>query len=211
MSATIKMTGDWDAASKFFGGIKTNAIKRALEAELHVEAHYLAKKVKERIKKGPHKPLSKLTLASRKLAGFGGTKPLIAGGDLFSSVTVSPPEPNGLTKFVGVLRSAKGKDGKSLVNIGQIQEEGRTIVIKLTPKMRKYLFGVLFPAAGISTSGGGGGGRGFIVVRIPPRPFIGPVFDEYGGDAPARIQQGTWARLAEKYLPSVKVPRPDRK
>lgn len=185
MKYKIALVGDWDKARAIFTGVRQDKLKKALQVALHQEGLFLATKIKKKIDAGPHEPLSPLTLAARRLAGLGGTKPLIATGGLRNAITVWPNAP-GLTKFVGVMRTARRK-GKSLANIAQIQEEGRTFVVKITDKMRRYLFGVLFPAAGI-TPGGGGASRGYIVVKIKPRPFIGPVLEEFGPTSPDRIE-----------------------
>lgn len=196
----IELTGQWAQARAFFAGIKAGAIKTAMGRELHAEANYLAGKMKEKLRTGPFQPLSPLTIAGRKLAGIGGTKPLNATLSLKNSITVSPTDPAALQKFIGVLRTAQRKNAKPggkappLVNIAEIQEEGRTIIIRKTPKMMRFLF-MLMKKAGVKPKAGAGGGKAYIVVRIPPRPFIRPVIEEHGAGAAERIMLGVAARV----------------
>ena len=188
-------TKQWDLAKAVltFG---EKQVTKTLEKAIHIEAQYLAKMVKQRIRTGPFQALSPLTIAARKLNGFGGTKPLNVSGELKGAVTVTPAGVGGLEKFVGVLKTvraqtsfkARGGPGAYLANIGQIMEEGRTILIKVTPKMRKFLFGVLFKKGGRPTGASSGAMRtGILVVHIPARPFIGPVFEEEGPKVVGRI------------------------
>jgi len=128
------------------------------------------------------KPPSDLTLATRKLRGFGGSKSLLVRADLRNAIAAIV---RGTEAFVGVPRKARGKDGKSLVDVAQLMEFGsRPIVIPMTPAMRRFLF-VLLKKAG--KSGGAGGGRGVAVVRIPARPFLRPAFKKFTQGAQARF------------------------
>jgi len=198
----VKLTGDWDKARAVFNNVSRGAFKRALGVALHREGLFLAGKIVEKLHSGDFQPLSRLTMAARALAGFGGSKPLNVSGALAGAVTVHPNSPTSLTKFIGILRTARRKGGQgrgaggrftagagsNLANLGDIHENGRDFIVKMTDKMRKYLFGVLFPAAGIDTHGGGGShSTGYITVHIPPRPFVGPVFRQWTPTTPERI------------------------
>lgn len=134
------------------------------------------------------KRLSDLTRAMRKASGFRGRKALIRTGTLRRSIIVKKI-PGGA--FVGILRTAKMKGGQRVANIAQIQEEGRTIVIRVTPKMKRWFFWQLRKAK-IKKKGKSSGGfrRGIIVVKIPPRPFMSPVFEE--------LQKGFGPRYAAR-------------
>ena len=84
------------------------------------------------------KPLSPMTLALRKFFGFKGDKALLRNGYLRNSIAVVTVSDGAV--FCGVLRTAKAKDGESLVDIARMNEEGsKPIVIKLTPKMSALL------------------------------------------------------------------------
>ena len=117
------------------------------------------------------KPPSPLTLAARQMKGRGGTKALMVSGDLRNGIAAIV---KGDEAFVGVPRKARGKDGKSLVDVAQVQEFGAgPIIIPMTPAMRRFLFALLRMAG---ESGGGGSGKGVVVIQIPARPFLRPAF-----------------------------------
>lgn len=194
---SINLTGDWGRAKQLFKRVKGGELRKAFAFALHKEAVLLSGHVKEYLADSSHfADNSPLTIASRQLAGFGGTKPMNVSGALKGAVTVEPNDVGSLQKFVGVLRTARGKDGRDLFNIGSILEEGRTFVIHMTPKMRRFLFGVLFPKAGIDTSGPPkGGSSGVVSIHIPARPFLRPVFDKWGPTSGQRVLATMSAKL----------------
>lgn len=160
----------------------------ALRTAVAQEAHFYRRKIIEGLREQApggkrFKPLSPATLAVRRFMGFGGTKALIRTGSLRNSVTVRIV---GDGAFVGILRTARGKNGQSLANIADIHEHGAgPYLIVMTDKMRRFL-AAAFARAGLLQSGsrgslGGGSRWGVLVIRIPPRPFLQPVFDKYGG------------------------------
>lgn len=53
---------------------------------------------------------------------------------------------------------------------------GPPVIIPITPKIRRFLFALLRKAGKEPT---GGSGRGVIVVQVPARPFLRPVFDKF--------------------------------
>lgn len=179
---TVTLTGDWaklkDVLARAPGQVAAAARRAVLQ-----EAHHLRNKIVEGIREQApggtkFKPISPLTAAARKLRGFGGTKALIDRGDLRNAIKVVPEGSDGA--FVGVHKSAVGKDGQSLVNIASVHEYGMgPIIVRITPAMRRYL-AVLYRKAGMELGGGGSGGTGVVVLRIPPRPFIGPVWKAEG-------------------------------
>jgi phage gpG-like protein len=120
------------------------------------------------------------TIAIRRFRGFKGTKPLIVRGDLRNSITVVK---QGDGVFVGVLRSAKTAAGQSLVNVAAVHELGsRPIVLKLTPKVRRFLHAA-FRAAGLDAPAGDRPSTGIAVIKIPARPFLAPLFETHGKPA----------------------------
>jgi hypothetical protein len=188
-------TGDWGKARKLFANLSKTATGAA-DAAVQQEAHYLRGKIVQGITdQAPggrsFKPLSPLTIAARRMRGFRGTKALMVRGDLRNSITVMR---QGTKTFVGVLRTATAKDGKKLINIANVHEFGQVIVMKLTPKMRRFL-AVLYKKAGIPrVSSAGGGGKDTVVIRIPARPFLRPVFEK---DAkPADVKRRLEERMA---------------
>lgn len=177
----VTKTGAWSAARK----ILESGAKRIREAESKAvlqEAQFFRTKILEGLRSGApggeaFQPLAPTTLAIRKLRGGKGTKPLIRHGDLRNSITVVK-EGDGV--FVGVLRSTKSSGGGSLVNVAAIHEFGsRPIVLKITPKVRALLHAA-FRKAGLDAPSGQRPSTGVAVIRIPPRPFLRPVFETYG-------------------------------
>ncbi len=173
-------SGDWTLARRLLSGAGNRA-KAGISSALAQQAHALRKEVVEGITKQapggtPIRPLASTTLAARTLKKFGGTKALIRTGELRNAITVVI---DGDEAFIGVLRKARGRGGRSLANVAEIQEFGKgPIVIPITPRMRRYLF-VLFKKAGVPRSGGGGRSKGVVVVTIPPRPFLRPAFETF--------------------------------
>ncbi len=183
MRASLEKYGDWAKAKEALGA----DLKKAIRTALSQEAEFMADKVRENLKKGPFTPLSPLTLAMRKLQGFKGTKPLQRTGDLLNSIK-AVEGPDGDEFFIGVPRSVKAKDGESYVRIAAVHEYGKTIVIKVTPKMKAFFFAMLKKLGkGLKGKGGGGFARGFLIIHIPARPFITPAFEEFGPTLPDRF------------------------
>lgn len=178
----VVRVGDWALAHRI---LNTGAarVRRAIGQAVLQEAHFMRGHIVSGLRdQAPGGkafiPLAATTLAVRRFKRFKGTKALINRGDLRNSIKV---QRHGNDAFVGVLRSARGRGGQSLANVAEMNEFGsRPIVIRVTPKMRKFLAAALSKDGGErARGGGGGGGTGIIVVRIPARPFIQPVVDRY--------------------------------
>lgn len=175
---SVTKTGDWALARRILlaGPVK---LKAAIGTALRQEAQLLRKEIVQGItNQAPggeaFKPLSPLTIAARQLKGRGGSKALMVHGDLRNAIAAIV---QGDEAFVGVPRKARGKDGKSVVDVAQVQEFGAgPIVIPMTPAMRRFLFALL-RKAGEEPSGGSG--RGVVVVTIPARPFLRPAFKQF--------------------------------
>jgi hypothetical protein len=193
-----RKVGDWDAARRAFSNMASRA-KEAARKSLLQEGHFLRGKMLDGLKdQAPGgrqlQPLSPLTLAARRLAGFRGTKALIRAGDLRNGIAVL--ERTALV-FIGVPRTARAKDGSGLVDIAALHEFGsQPFALRITDKMRRYL-GVLFKEAGIPRRSGGGGGAtgGVVIIRIPARPFIRPIFDRFAN--PADVKKRLEERMAK--------------
>lgn len=175
---SVHKTGDWALARKMLSAAPAK-LKAAVGVALRQEAQLLRKEIVQGItNQSPggenFKPLSPLTIAARKLAGFGGTKALIVKGDLRNAISAIV---EGDEAFVGVPRKAQDKDGGSLVDVAKVHEFGAgPFVIPMTPAMRRYLF-VLLKKAGMER--GEGSGKRVVVVSIPARPFLRPAFKEF--------------------------------
>jgi hypothetical protein len=75
--------------------------------------------------------------------------------------------------LVGVLRTARSRSGKSLVDIAALQEHGsQPIVMRLTPKARSFLHAA-FRHAGLDEPSAGQPGIGIGIIQIPARPYFG--------------------------------------
>jgi hypothetical protein len=174
----IGLTGDWAAARRLLEALGTRAaaaMHRAVLQEAHAIRGQIVQGLVAQAPAGaPFKPLAALTVAARQLAGFGGTKALLRRGDLLGSITVVT---SGGDVFIGVARTARAADGRALTDVAHAHEYGTApTVIPITPKMRRFLH-VLFRASGRPMASRGRG-TGVVVVQIPPRPFLRPVFDQ---------------------------------
>lgn len=180
----IERVGDWMLAHRILTGGAAR-VRRAIDRAVLQEAQFMRSKIVEGLRnQAPagqaFRPLAETTIAVRRFKRFRGTKALLNRGDLRNSIAVHR---EGGNAFVGVLRSARGRSGQPLANVAELNEFGsRPIVIRVTPKMKRFL------AAALSKSGsagiGGGGGRGgsaagIIVVQIPARPFIRPIVEKH--------------------------------
>lgn len=192
----LSKTGAWAAARRILA-TAPKRLKDAQDKAVMQEAQFFRTKIVERLRSGApggqaFQPLAPTTLAIRRLRGAKGTKPLIVHGDLRNSIAVVK-EGDGV--FVGVLRSAKSGSGGPLVNIAAVHEFGsRPIVLKITPKVRALLHAA-FRKAGLDAPAGDRPSTGIAVIRVPPRPFLRPVFEEYG--APEEVAKRFVERVAK--------------
>jgi phage gpG-like protein len=177
----VTKVGDWQLARRLISTAQRRFKDATTKAVLQ-EAQFFRTKIVEGIREQapggqPFKPLKPTTLAIRRFRGFKGTKALLVQGDLRNSITVVK-EAGGA--FVGVLRSAKGGTGQSLVNVAAVHEFGsRPIAVKLTPKARRFLHAA-FKKAGLDNPAGDRPTTGIAVIKVPARPFLRPVFEKYG-------------------------------
>lgn len=183
----VETTGDWKRALEKLRKIEKEA-NRALQRAILAEAHGIRGEMVGGIDGGspggsafaPHAPA---TPYLRRATGAGkGSKILIASSALRSSIVVVPLPGGGA--FVGVHRSAR----KGRVRIGQIMEGGATIT--KTPRMRRFLHAMLRKAGAPRLAGG----VATATIRIPPRPFIGPIVEKYRNSG--ELQRRISARIA---------------
>jgi hypothetical protein len=179
------LTGPWGAALKTLASAPRD-LKEAKNKALLQEAEFFRTQIVTGLREQEpggkkFKPLSETTIALRKFFGFKGTKALLRNGYLRNSIAVVTVS-DGVV-FCGVLRTAKAANGESLVDIARLNEEGsKPIVIKMTPKMAALLHAA-FRAFGSnmkSNSFPRQSSTGVIVVQIPARPFMMPVFEKFG-------------------------------
>ncbi len=182
----VSRTGDWARARRLLTAAPQR-LQAAVATPVRQEAHALRNEIVQGLTRQspggePLKPPSPLTIATRQLEGFGGTKALIVRGDLRNSITVFV---QGDEAFIGVSRSARSKDGASMMDLAKLHEfGGPPVIIAMTPKMRRFLFALLRKAGKEPT---GGSGRGVIVVQVPARPFLRPAFDKFREGASKRF------------------------
>lgn len=194
------MVGDWGKARAIVGNMAERfeiAAQRAMMQEAHFLRGEIVKGIREQAPGGePFAALAKTTLAVRKFRGFGGTKALMVKGDLRNNIVVKAL-PDGKGVFIGILRSARGRNGQELVNVAKMMEEGAgPILVPITAKSSRFYHAAL-RRAGIEPPNhghGGGGGVHIAIVRIKARPFFGPVFKKFGD--PAAVRERFYLRLA---------------
>jgi hypothetical protein len=193
----IRKVGAWSKVGKLLASAPQR-MRAAVDKALLQEAQFFRTKIVEGIREQApggqaFKPLAPTTLAIRKFRGFKGTKALMVRGDLRNSITVVK-EHDGV--FVGVLRTAKGKSGQPLVNIAAVHEHGSPpIVVKLTPKARRFLHAA-FRKAGLARPGGQGPSTGIAIIKVPARPFLSPIFAKFGANE-AEVSRRFLERVAK--------------
>jgi hypothetical protein len=182
--ASVKVTkfGDWSKAGSILSGIGVK-IKDAYTKAAAQEAQHLRKKIVEGLRSGApggkqFKPLEASTLAARRFGtrsgGRGKSKPLIVSGDMRNAIQVTR---FGTEKFfVGILRKAKGRDGKRITNVAESHEFGRKFAVPITDRSRRFLMAIFRRANILKPSSEGV--TTIAIVVIPPRPFFQPVFDK---------------------------------
>jgi hypothetical protein len=189
----IKHTAGWTKAKQILGTAAKKLAQAGLRATLQ-EAQFFRTKVIEGLREQApggrrFRPLSPLTLAMRRAAGFSGTKALLRGGDLRNSIQVVK---RGEGVFVGVLRTAVGRTGQPLFDVAELHEFGAgPFVIEVTDEMLAFLHASLRESGTSAAPSGGTASLGFIVVKIPARPFLRPVFEKFGRakDVRARFEE----------------------
>jgi phage gpG-like protein len=171
----VELVGSWRQAAKLLAA--GSRIEQFFGPALEQEAQLLRGKIVQGIGKNVQ-DLSASTRARRR-----GTRPLVDTGDLRNSIAVVGGDDE---KFIGVPR------GAGRYRIGDVHESGRTIVMQMTDKQRKWLHANL---PGTRSRGTGAGGPRILIVHIPARPFIKPVWDAEQGKIPQRFIQRILAML----------------
>lgn len=196
MTALVK-TGDWSKTRTTFFANATR-LDGAIRKAMKQEGQFLRKKLVQGMRKQApggrqFKKLAKTTVATRRFRGFRGTKALVrtGGQGLIGSINVLQKRD---FVFIGVQRSVRADDGRLLADIMRINEFGsKPIIIKITPKMRRFLFAA-FDAHRATRGLEGNMAIGVIVVTIPARPVFGPVFKRFA--KPRVLKKRVMNRLA---------------
>lgn len=196
----VTLFGDWDKIPQVL--TLASRFQKSVDRALLREGERLRKGIVTGIASGAPggqqlAPLSPITIAVRRMKGFGGSKPLIVTGTMRGNVVVHKAAHGAV--FVGLLRQAQAKGGGSLANIGEIHEFGRDFQRKMTRKQYRFLFAAI-RRAGLSgpigprmKSGAFRSQAGTVHVRIPARPFVGPVFEKERGSIVKRF----WEAVAK--------------
>lgn len=185
MGAKLTFRGAWDSFLRFLSPARA---KRAFQEELRrkvlEQVILLRADVITYIDSEKHGvPNSPLTIMVKK-----SSRPLVDRGDLRQSISAEAEvTASGVSGACGVMRSARGKGGKSMVNIAAALHNG--FRIKVTDKVRAAIFaemrkragrgkqrrgkgGRFGKAAGVKIDASGLSGAGGRVWTVRGRPFI---------------------------------------
>jgi hypothetical protein len=187
MTAVMRI-GEWGRARRLVAGA-AGRFERALRRSLQTEAE----RARDEIRAGLDRQspggtslstLAPMTLAARALTRQTSRKALIERGEMLRGVTDFV---RGERAFVGIRRTARGRDGRPLAVIAQLQERGGTVRLRVTPAMRRFLAAAARVAGTAPRARGGASAAR--TVRIPARPFLAPSFL-----AATRGARPRWAR-----------------
>lgn len=211
MAFKMQLQGDWKNASVFTKGFQSKAkLSLAIGTFLLREAETMRRFVLQGfINQGlgnPWRKLSPWTIAGRRLNRFGGTKALIHTAEMLKSVS-TVISPDGLTAFCGIMYQTKRPGGQSAVNIAKVQEFGYgPVARKITPKMARYIGLLLKYMPDRKKQYRSKGqpkrtGNKVMIVRIPPRPFMGPARPAFMVGAEQRMIEFFAIRLPKGDVP----------
>lgn len=178
----VKLVGDWKLAQRVLSTAPA-AFDRALKKAIGEEAERIAGGIRKKIASNVPPPNAQSTVLLKH-----SSKTLIASGEMQKTVQVIWK--GKYQAFVGIPASAR----KGLARLADLHENGRVIIQQMSDKQRKFLH-ALFKGIGAGT-----GGSGIIVIHIPPRPFIKPVFDDYASGADKKFlkavgeELGPWSK-----------------
>ncbi len=164
--AAVKRVGDWKKAKEVLEAAPAD-LEQALQSAMLALGNFLAGKIKQKIGSNVPPPNSPFTTMMKR-----SSKTLINKGDMRNAVGVV--RTGKWSAFVGI-PAASGK-----ARLAAVHEEGRVIVQRMTDKQRAFLHATLGKKASRVRSAPS---TGILVIHIPARPFIKPVFDEHGGEA----------------------------
>lgn len=171
----VDRIGSLAARARLLGAV--NSVRKRQTLAVRRAALLTEREIKKGLRSGKPggKRLKKLSPITRLLRA--GSKPLIDQGDLLNSITVTVDE-NRAAAFVGVLRTAKGADGTSMINVALAHEFGtKPFTIIVTPKIRAFFWALHFMSNGVIKP------IGIRVPRIlhpgvPKRPFFRPTIEK---------------------------------
>jgi len=200
--SVAKMTGNWSGVGGMLATAGSPLLwKKAKHRAVLREAHRIRKLMIMAFQTGgpaghKWKALSAFTQLVSRAQGHGDRRPLMRTGDLRNSHSVVEVDDD--TVFVGVHKSAKGKKSKKeMVNIAAIHEYGTkpyTIDVTWgggpkTERVRAFFFWLFMKTKGQikmlkrSTK--------VIIVRIPARPWMNPIWEAEKEKSGANITTDT--------------------
>lgn len=193
MTSVVRI-GEWSRARRLVSGAATR-FERALRRSLQTEAERARDAIREGLdRQAPGgstlRPLAPMTLAARALTRQSSRKVLVERGELLRGVT---DVVRGDRAFVGVRRTARGRDGRMLASIAQLHERGGTVRVRMTPAMRRFLAAAA-KVAGVTATPRGASSIAR-TIRIPARPFLAPSFQSATRGARPR-----WARAVGRAM-----------
>lgn len=222
----IRRSGDWAEVEKLLRNLKRTS--RLMDKIIATEARAAAKLVQRNLKS--HGKLTgtawpRLRPLTRKLKKS--KKMLQETGALHDAITATKVE--GSKWFIGITSTAqhKGKGGGlALAKLARVHEEGATIVQVWSPKQARAFFALLSKAGRTRVSRSkaavarraGARRRGLkalgrkaehqpggltVVIRIPARPFIGPVLDVLYINAQSVVEK----RIMERLVSALTLPK----
>lgn len=213
----VRLVGQWTEAKAIMRRHRGGAtVRRALDRAIKQEAEEYVKQVKTGVRKGSpggkklaaNRPL----VVYRKRSN----KPLINHGDLVGSVRVKRVRQMEYFAGVHRSATRRGKrgaggrftsggsGGTSLVNVAAVHEKGKIIVLRVTVRMQRWFFAELARAgkamkrrrsSGTQPQPSRSSGKAIprfkpgaiLIIRLKPRPFLGPTFDKFKPGAEGRI------------------------
>lgn len=191
------LTGRWAEYGRKLSPARFNrALNKTVPKALDLAGFEMRKVMRHSMSSGKFKRNAALTITIK-----GSTKPLIDFGDMFAAVTHVVNRATGREVFIGVLHTAKSRDGKSLTNIGYHLHEG--VRIPVTAKMRRMFFYLALASEG-TVSPSDLTGRAAVLFKrnqnwlplkdttthivIPGRPWIRRSFDQKSFHVKFRIE-----------------------
>jgi len=187
----VRFTGPWQLWGELIEpGDFDRRLRRNVGAATRKNALLVVRAIRERIQDRRYAENSILTLAAKAPKD----KPLVDAGALFGAITHVMLDD--YRAFVGVKRSARGPDGESLANVGEVLHEGRTWqpsraqVAAVMIKARENKAG----AKMLDATPPSGGSKTWV---IPGRPFIRDVIEDAGL---ARDIEENWRAAVAKTL-----------
>lgn len=210
----VEKVGQWPEVRNAMNLAGTR-MGKAISLAIKQEANFLRDEIKSNLKSGGtkygkgFKRLAKNTLAARKIARIRSTQPLKAKSKLINAIRTHRKGKN--SYFIGVSNKVRASKGGRLADVAQKNEEGAKIIIDTAKVGGAYLrfLGYLFSKSGGSGSGGRKGRR-IIVINIPARPFIQPVYDKLYSNrikVKARVYKRVALNLGGIWLASAKKVR----